>query len=309
MYNFTDFKEELVSRLAEEVGNHGISNVEIGTEFVPAPSGTEERLNIRKVGSKVSLSLKLNGLYDDYVRRRVPFDKLVELWYSSFETQFEEADRMEEDAKKVLNYEWAKDHLLVFAVPLYSDAKQRYVTKKIGSVTLGVRVVLECDDNGMKSLAVPKDLLEHYDITGGELFRDAIACTQKTYGFKIQTLNQSIKEMGHEAPVDNCPAYIVTIDDMRLRTAGVSGAVIAYNDFLKRAEELIGMDFFVIPSSVDDLILFPAVHGYDPTINDLLRSANEIIERDNVFGDQVMFYNTATKKLEIVEDEGLELEE
>jgi hypothetical protein len=75
-------------------------------------------------------------------------------------------------------------------------------------------------------------------------------------------------------------------------------AVMTMNDKLKEFSDVIGGDFYVIPSSVHELILFADNDGMACDINEMIREVNTTeLSPDEVLSDHVYLYRASDEVL------------
>lgn len=92
---------------------------------------------------------------------------------------------------------------------------------------------------------------------------------------------------------DDFPMYVATNTKM---TNGA--AVMTMNDKLKEFSEVMGGDFYVIPSSVHELILFADNDGMACDINEMIREVNTTeLSPDEVLSDHVYRYRASDEVL------------
>lgn len=107
---------------------------------------------------------------------------------------------------------------------------------------------------GLSSALVTNSMLGHYGITAEQLRQDAFASAVSHTPFEIKTMAEVLNElMGAEIiPEDAMPMYVASNKE-RIHGAGV----IAYPEFMEEAAKRLGGDFYVLPSSIHEVILIP----------------------------------------------------
>ena len=97
------------------------------------------------------------------------------------------------------------------------------------------------------SIMISNDMLETYGISEAQLFEDAFDNSPKLFAPDV---------VGYSSdPEGEKKMYLVT-NSRRLNGA----AVMFYDGFLEKLAKQIGSDFFVIPSSIHEMIIWPYVH-------------------------------------------------
>ena len=72
-----------------------------------------------------------------------------------------------------------------------------------------------------------------------------------------------------------------------------------YDDLWKRMEALIGGNFYVLPSSVHELILIPERYGMDKRrLQEMVKEINRTeVENEEVLSDNVYYYSRKEERL------------
>ena len=130
-------------------------------------------------------------------------------------------------------------------------------------------------------------LMEEYDMTADEMFDTAIKNSAERFPAVLQDLGDSVisdpeecrnllDQASGKMPAGAGPAFVLT----NSRFFWGAGALF-YPGVIGRIHELLDGDFYVLPSSVHELILI-AVDDQDPKqLADLVRSANRSVVKDS----------------------------
>ena len=88
--------------------------------------------------------------------------------------------------------------------------------------------------------------------------------------------------------------YLIT---NRMKSFGAS--VMLYDGFWKRMETIIGENFFVLPSSVHELILIPESFGMDRKhLQEMVREVNRTeVDKEEILSDNVYYYSREEGRL------------
>ena len=121
------------------------------------------------------------------------------------------------------------------------------------------RFVMESDENGRASILVSNDLLDKMGVTPEQLHADALENAPELRPAVIKGMSEVMMDMmGEDAHemfgIDEFPQdemmYVATVPDK------ISGAgVIAYQEFMDQAAEKLGGDFYILPSSIHEVLL------------------------------------------------------
>lgn len=125
-------------------------------------------------------------------------------------------------------------------------------------LALVYRFKINVADGMMMSALITDVALKKYGITEEQLHEDACHNMVEQNDMLIMSMNEMLEKLtgipASELPLNPVavPLYVAT------NQAGKYGAsVLEHPDFTKAAEEKLGGDFFIIPSSVHEILLLP----------------------------------------------------
>lgn len=156
---------------------------------------------------------------------------------------------------------------------------------------------------GRFSTLITNNLLKAYGITPDQLHADAIEAAQKTMKYSILSMNEVLERiqmetLGHivEEPIAWNPMHVATTEN-----SCFGAGIIAIPDFLEDAAEKMHGDFYVLPSSIHEIILIPANCGVDASeLREMVCDVNtaEVSEEEKL-SDNVYFYRAADHSFKI----------
>ena len=155
------------------------------------------------------------------------------------------------------DYEHAK-HLL--SLELISTECNKELLRTIPhedllDMSIAYRIRLSEKHSELRSVLITNDMLDHWGITAEQLKQDAMDLAPENYPYTItgmcEVLAGSMDTTPEEMLAGEDEIMFVASNESRCRGAGV----IAYPGFLDKASELLGGDFFILPSSIHEVIL------------------------------------------------------
>lgn len=156
---------------------------------------------------------------------------------------------------------------------------------------------------GCFSTLITNKLLNRYGITLDQLHADAIEAAKKTMKYSILSMNEvllriQMETLGHivEEPVIWNPMHVATTEN-----SCFGAGIIAIPDFLEDAAEKMHGDFYVLPSSIHEIILIPANCGVDASeLREIVCDVNtaEVSEEEKL-SDNVYFYSAVDHSFKI----------
>ena len=160
--------------------------------------------------------------------------------------------------EQLWDYEAMKPHLIMEMMGKEDNTGklQGIPHKDLEDMAVTYRFLLNRTDEGQATIQLTNSLFESYGITAEQLHQDAVDNCQRIAPVSILNMNEVLCEMsgGLFGGADDSlsPLYIAT-NASKMRGA----SVIAYPNFMDQAAEKLGGGFFVLPSSVHEVILIP----------------------------------------------------
>lgn len=150
--------------------------------------------------------------------------------------------------------------------------------KVIEDMAVIYRVMMKKESGLMSSFIIRNEMMKKYGITVDQLHADAINEASKSRPFFIKSLSSVLSEAfeyGIKESIDEKEIIYMASNDQCIFGAGV----ILYPGFFEKAAELIGEDYYILPSSLHECMLVP--EDKDVRVNNLLMMVKEI-NKENV---------------------------
>ena len=190
------------------------------------------------------------------------------------------------------DYECVKKNLGIIVIGEENNKEYlgEMVYKKVEDLAL-IPIIFTNDSNGTGCIKIRKDLLDMWGVSAGELLEAAIENAPKLMPPTFRNLNEI---MGTEDDSDDEEGLFVI---SKMYYAG--GASVAfYPGFLDCIGMALDKDLFILPSSVNELIIVTD-NGQDP--ENLLSIVKEVnrtqVAPEEVLSDAVYYYNRKTDSL------------
>lgn len=165
-----------------------------------------------------------------------------------------ERDLIERIRDEFLNYETMKHNLMVAAMPIEGNEKLlKTIPHKVKEDLAMYYILVLCEDEeGMEYIRLTNDLMDIYGIDAEQLHEDAMLISQLNYPARIRRMSEVIAELMHidtEMFEDNGGLLIASSHKK------FGAGCIFYPDFPASAFHMLGGEYFIIPSSIDEVIL------------------------------------------------------
>lgn len=255
--NNEEFKNEFVEALKEKLSERG-NDVDVKVSTVEKMNQSYEAITITPEGSNIGMNMNLEVFAEAY-ESGVPFDEIVEQVTNKVEAHL--ADMPTFDVQSLTDYEQMKDKLAmeVVATDRNADLLAKVPHQEMEDMAVVYRFVMESDESGRASILVSNDLLDKMGVTPEQLHADALENAPELRPAVIKGMSEVMMDMmGEDAHemfgIDEFPQdemmYVATVPDK------ISGAgVIAYQEFMDQAAEKLGGDFYILPSSIHEVLL------------------------------------------------------
>ena len=203
-------------------------------------------------------------------------------------------------------YEDIKDKLVIqVADPAQNmDRLKDLAYKPIdGGMVMLAYIHAEQRDDGVFRCAVSKDLVADNGYDVDRIFEDGLANTIAKYPPVFSDLENVIfggTERDGMDPREPDAAvrpgqklYVVTNSAQTL-----GAAAIYYPEVKERIADILGDNYYALPSSIHEMIIVPEKAGLEPDeLRDMVRSANrEVVMKEDVLSDRIFYYDREHEK-------------
>ena len=259
---------------------------------------------IETPGVNVSPTIYLEEYFQSY-QQGVKLEKIVEDMLELYEDIRQEKSW---DYEKILNYEGVKDRIVF---KLINTAKNRKFLNTVPhfpflDLSAVFYVLLEATDEGTAAMTINKNHLEQWGIQADVLWKDAVRNCKRILPAEFLTMNYALKEMlgkntGCRAVKNGNLLYGNSEDrdgmyvlSNKLRNYGA--ACIAYPHVLEMIGGILRSDYFVLPSSVHEVVIVPFCEGISfSELDEMVRDINETqVADEEVLSDHAYLYDVRT---------------
>ena len=250
---YREFMEQIKKDLPERLSGTLEGAVVNTTQVDKLQGRSYEGLSIVPEGSMIGLTMDLQPYFQMF-NDGMAYENIVEQIADRASGTY--ADRPAVTAESIGSYEAVKDKLMIQLIGREgNEGMLRTIPHySIEDMEIVYRLRVQDTEMGLASALVTNSMLGHYGITAEQLRQDAFASAVSHTPFEIKTMAEVLNElMGAEIiPQDELPMYVASNKE-RIHGAGV----IAYPEFMKEASKRLGGDFYVLPSSIHEVILIP----------------------------------------------------
>ncbi|MDD6480901.1 MAG: DUF5688 family protein [Lachnospiraceae bacterium] len=257
--DYKTFKEKFTEDLKEKLYENGIEDVEMSLRNVEKTNLSYESLTIVPRESNVGINFNIEQAFSDYEYTE-DYESILVSSTHAIMRGLENVPSV--DVAELTSYEAMKDKLSieVISAEANADLLDKIPHENMEDMAVVYRFVLESNEIGRSSILVTNDMIERMGVTHDQLKADALENAPEIRPAVIHGMSEVVKEMmGEEAfelaglpDVQDEAMYVATVPD---KTSGAG--VIAYQDFMDQAAEKLGGDFYILPSSIHEILLVP----------------------------------------------------
>ena len=296
-------------------------------EFVCAVIG---ELNLKlKGGAKASLhtAVKNNGKERKGALIEIPGINISPTIYlEEFYEQFEDGDSMKEvigdilefyekvkcvkswDASWLTEYEKVREKIVLRMINTKGNVQllQKVPHCELLDLSIVFHVLLEIDCRGTTMLLIDENMMEKWGVNSEILYRDALSNTTRLFQAHLIPITDVMEELlcgKKELPNlledkrEEERQDIMYVLTNKKRNFGA--ACILYPDVLENIGEILGEDYYVLPSSIHEMVIVPMSQGREiDEMDDMIKEINAAeVAEEEVLSDHTYFYERKTKRL------------
>lgn len=301
--NYDEFIEYIKERMEEALEDDDVREVRI----VPAIKNNQivvDALQAFFEDGGQSPLIYLDSYFEDY-RIGVPVDELVHNMVMLYRDSLENAQII--GPEDIRQFERIRDKITLRLVNagqngvLLSGCPHRNFAEEL-EVTY--RIVAGRAGGGISTILVTNDLLDVWHVDEEQLYTLACENSLRLFPPVIESVRQMLERSfgagitksfkdSPDAPENKL--YLLS-NDCRINGA----AALCYSDELPAFARAMDTDFFVIPSSIHEVILVPDGTGFSPhQLKSILVGANhKVIQKEDILSNGIYFYSRSRGKIE-----------
>lgn len=293
-------KEDILEFLPEEYKGYEIS---LYTTY-KVNRGQVTGLGIRAPGRQEAPTLYLEGPYEDYRAGKPIKEVLREIAQTC--VGYSERDILEpafiaSQAKMFERFEDIKGRIIIEAVGYQRnrDMLQHVPHQVMGDIAATYRVYLGKEKDVVITSLIDNNLMKRYGVSQKQLHEIALKNSMAAMPAVYRSVGEIVKEiLGNDMP-EEIKEQTVPIDTLTNKEM-LHGASVA---FYMGVFEQLGIpieQYYVLPSSVHELILVPKDAASLEAVNQMVKEVNQsVVDPEEILSDFAHEYDPESKKLVI----------
>lgn len=171
-----------------------------------------------------------------------------------------------------------------------------------------IQVLKEGELNG--SIVITNDIMRSWGITKGQLHEDAVqaekeknpACLYRMDDILFSAQTPNLLKEDAALQMGDLPIFVLTNQD---KSDG--SGVMVQDGILEKVGELLGTDYYMLPSSIHEVLILPDNGNMDiKELESMVRDANATqVEPYELLSDKVQYYDRASKTLGRKQEKGI----
>lgn len=159
-------------------------------------------------------------------------------------------------------------------------------------------ILFEVDESGTATIPITHELAQLWGVPLDEIQQNAFCNAPTLLPASFKPMQIVIDElMGTNCVEGECIEDLMFVLTNSLRTFGA--ACILYDGMLDKISEEIGENFYILPSSIHEMIIVPESHGPSRAhLDEMITEVNQTqVDEEEVLSDCVYYYDCKTKTL------------
>lgn len=274
-------------------------------------------ITIPNGNQRIVPTVYLDSLYQEYINGKDVDSCVGDVADMRIEAQGK-AEFFDMGVPDIFDYEKMKDKLQVRICDREWN-EERLADKVVtehGDFDAYYAVNLKENENGIGSIPVTISLMNEWGVSAKQIQTDAMAADQNR-GVVLMDMNEMVKSMIFGGEPENLLHEKLDIEAIEnpmfclTNTQKMNGAsLLLQEDIRKQIGECLGSDYFVLPSSIHEVLILPDNGMFEvPELNAMVKEVNETqVERQEQLSDKVQFCDKKTAVMENAERREARLE-
>lgn len=260
-------------------------------------------LQVKKQGDAICPVLHMESYYHQY-RCGLPMEDVM----SAMLRDYDHGVRRAVDCCRLpLDAEGIRDHI-IFRLVNYRKNRQLLETAphiRFADLAITFLWLSSMPGEQIATVLINHHIMEHWGLSQEELIGRAMENTPRLFPARVCRMEDMLTELTGEECKDDIDLseageniYIMT------NQSGVNGAsVILYDRFLEEFSDRMNSEYYIIPSSIHEVILIPRENYMEPEeIRRMIREVNDcVVGPDDYLSDSLYYYNREKGRIVMVD--------
>ena len=305
MLNKEEFKEQFLNDIKERLAD---SKAKISTTEVKKLNESYDAITVTPGGSKIGVNLPVDKFYEA-AKNGMSYEKVLDQAIKTIENAIKEGPQV--DVAGLTDYSQMKEKLVMEVVSAETNAEMLKTVphQMLEDMAVVYRFELSSDEKGRATVLVTNQMLDTMGITAEQLHKDAMENAPQIKPAEIRGMSEVLAELMGVEQTELMGAGPVAPEEEQMYVASVpdkihGASVLAYENFMEQAAERAGGDFFILPSSIHEVLIVPDNGQMDlGTLENMVREVNATqVAPEEKLTDNVYHYDVMEKVFETGRD-------
>ena len=258
--DYENFKEQFVADVKDRLAEQG-ADVKVSVNEVNKLNESYEAITVTPEGSNIGVNMSIQKFYDA-MQDGTSYDDVVDKAVDVISKGIEQ--RPDIDVASLTDYSQMKEKLAMEVVSAEANKEmlENVPHQNMEDMAVVYRFILSSDEDGRASILVTNQILETMGVTPEQLHADAIENAPQIKPAEIKGMSEVMAEMMGVEQAEMMGLVPMNPEDEQMFVATVpdkvhGAGVLAYQDFMDKAAEKVGGDFFILPSSIHEILIVP----------------------------------------------------
>ena len=249
--DYEQFKVAFAEDLKTNLQKLGIE-ADVSEHHIEKLNDSYDALSVTPKGSSIGVNANLDEIFHAIERGR-DYNEVLSGVAESLKGSLEHMPKLQ--VSDLTNYAEMKNKLAMEVVSAERNAKmlQNVPHEQMEDIAVVYRLVLNSSKGASSTVLVTNDLMDKFGITHEQLHDDAMKNAPLIRPAEIKGMEETLNEMQGGPALEPDPDEILFVAGVPDQSHGA--AVIAYPNFFEDAAEKLGGDYFIIPSSIHEVLL------------------------------------------------------
>lgn len=249
--DYEQFKVAFAEDLKTNLQKLGIE-ADVSEHHIEKLNDSYDALSVTPKGSSIGVNANLDEIFHGVERGR-DYSEVLSGVTESLKGSLEHMPKLQ--VSDLTNYAEMKNKLAMEVVSAERNASmlQNVPHEQMEDIAVVYRLVLDSSKDASSTVLVTNDLMDKFGITHEQLHDDAMKNAPLIRPAEIKGMEETLNEMQGGPALEPDPDEILFVAGVPDQTHGA--AVIAYPNFFENAAEKLGGDYFIIPSSIHEVLL------------------------------------------------------
>lgn len=306
MENIT--KEEFIDTVKKTVDLSARGTADIGSKEMTGNNGTVSMFVTATRGGNVIASVSMEAFYGRFCDTQ-DISVITEAAKAVIQA-LEQADDQSRALCGFIYHDYAavRENLRLMLVNTAMNRAWLAEMPNMPFEDLSIIFYLECrkDCTGRATIKVNNSIFSQWRVTMEQMYQDALGNMQEKFPSELKSVFSVLAEMGEISGVGNFTRAVSQDQELCLYCLSnteqyMGAAALLYPGVLESCAEKMGGDFYLLPSSIHEVLLCPALGCEAGFLKEMIRDINATaLEPDEILADHAYFYSAKERKLTAV---------